>query len=157
LIERILDQRRGLDSLVTAEMLLTDLLPTIDPMGMGSRLAESWQKIYELEKRHRIPRASATNPADRLFDEDDFFDDDFLDQPADFFDDDFFEGTLPPSRRASERPMAMACFRLVTFFPEPLFNLPLLSSCISSSTLSDAFFPYFAMAIPPSGVKNGKQ
>jgi hypothetical protein len=90
------------------------------------------------------------------------FFDDFLDpedffEPNYFFDDDFFEGTLPPSRRASERPMAMACFRLVTFFPEPLFNLPLLSSCISSSTLSDAFFPYFAMAIPPSGVRNGKK
>ena len=29
----------------------------------------------------------------------------------------FFAGTLAPSRRASDRPMAMACLRLVTFFP----------------------------------------
>jgi hypothetical protein len=75
------------------------------------------------------------------FFEDDFFDDDFFDD--DFFDDDFFDGTLPPSRLASERPMAMACLRLVTFLPErPLFNLPRFISCMFSSTLSDAFLPY---------------
>jgi hypothetical protein len=44
---------------------------------------------------------------------------------------------LPPSRRASESPMAMACFRLVTFFPDfPLFSVPCLRSCIAFSTLS---------------------
>jgi hypothetical protein len=60
-----------------------------------------------------------------------------------FFEDAFFEGTLPPSRRASDRPMAMACLRLFTFLPErPLFNLPRFISCMFSSTLSDAFFPY---------------
>ena len=36
----------------------------------------------------------------------------------------FFEGTLPPAFRASERPIAIACLRLVTFFPEPERNLP---------------------------------
>lgn len=41
-----------------------------------------------------------------------FFEDDFFD--VDFFDV-FFAGTLPPSRRASESPMAMACLRLFTF------------------------------------------
>jgi hypothetical protein len=91
---------------------------------------------------------------DAFFDEDDdaffappedFFDDD--DAPPAFFDDpddDFFAGTLPPSRRASDRPMAMACLRLVTFLPEPLFSVPRLYLCISVSTLSDAFFPYLA-------------
>src|SRR5205085_10286034 len=65
----------------------------------------------------------------------------------DFFDDDFFFGTLPPSARASDNPMAIACLRLVTFLPEPpLFNVPCLRSCIALSTLSEAFFPYFAMS-----------
>jgi len=37
----------------------------------------------------------------------------------------FFFGTLSPSFLASDKPMAIACFRLVTFFPLlPLFNLP---------------------------------
>jgi hypothetical protein len=72
----------------------------------------------------------------------DFFVVDFFDE--DFFDEDFFGGgTLPPSRLASDRPMAMACLRLVTFFPEPpLFNLPRFISWMFSSTLSDAFLPY---------------
>src|SRR5258706_857290 len=62
-----------------------------------------------------------------------------------FFDDDFFAGTFPPARRASDRPMAMACLRLFTFFPElPLFSVPCFRSCIAFSTLSCAFFPYFA-------------
>ena len=76
-----------------------------------------------------------------FFDED-FFDEDFLEE--DFFDD-FFDGTLPPSRRASDNPIAIACFRLVTFLPEPpLFSVPRFRSCIAFSTLSCAFFPYFA-------------
>jgi hypothetical protein len=75
-----------------------------------------------------------------FFEELDFFEDDFF---ADDFFDDFFDGTLPPSRLASERPMAMACLRLFTFLPErPLFNVPRFISCMFSSTLSDAFVPY---------------
>jgi hypothetical protein len=55
-------------------------------------------------------------------------------------------GTLPPSRRASDRPIAIACFLLVTFLPEPpLFSVPCLRSCIAFSTLSDALLPYVAM------------
>jgi hypothetical protein len=80
-----------------------------------------------------------------FFDELDFFDEDFfaVDFFDDFFDEDFFDGTLPPSRRASESPMAMACLRLVTFLPErPLFSFPRFISCMFSSTFSDAFFPY---------------
>jgi hypothetical protein len=87
----------------------------------------------------------------------DFFDDEdffellaFFDDPF-FEDDDFFDGTLPPSRRASESPIAMACLRLVTFLPElPLFSVPRLRSCIAFSTLSDAFFPYFFDAMGTS-------
>jgi hypothetical protein len=61
----------------------------------------------------------------------------------------FFElflGTLPPSFRASDNPIAIACFLLVTFLPEPLFNVPRLRSCIAFSTFLPAFLPYFAIA-----------
>src|SRR5215467_13070283 len=34
---------------------------------------------------------------------------------ADLRDDAFFFGTLPPARRASDNPMAIACLRLLTF------------------------------------------
>jgi hypothetical protein len=62
---------------------------------------------------------------------------------------DFLRGTLPPARRASERPIAIACFRLVTFLPDrPLFNVPLLRSRIALLTFSCAFFPYLAMVAP---------
>jgi hypothetical protein len=78
-----------------------------------------------------------------VFLDEDFLEDDFFE--LDFFDDDFFDGTLPPARRASESPMAMACLRLFTFLPElPLFSVPFFRSCIAFSTLSCAFFPYFA-------------
>jgi hypothetical protein len=71
----------------------------------------------------------------------DFEDEDFF-EPA-FFDDDFRAGTLPPASRASDRPMAMACLRLVTFLPEPpLFSVPRFRSCIARSTFSDALLPY---------------
>ena len=59
---------------------------------------------------------------------------------------DFLLGTLPPSRRASERPIAMACLRLVTFLPErPLRSVPRLALCMARSTFFDAFFPYLAI------------
>jgi hypothetical protein len=49
----------------------------------------------------------------------------------------FFFGTLPPDRRASLRPIAIACLRLVTFFPDdPERSVPCLRSCI-------AFFTFF--------------
>jgi hypothetical protein len=52
------------------------------------------------------------------------------------------EGTLPPERRASLRPMAMACFRLVTFFPErPDLSSPRFISCIARSTFCPDFAP----------------
>jgi hypothetical protein len=53
-------------------------------------------------------------------------------------------GTLAPSLRASERPIAIACFRLLTLRPErPLFSVPALRFFIARSTLVDAFFEYF--------------
>jgi len=64
-----------------------------------------------------------------------------------YFEDDFLGGTLAPARRASESPIAIACFRLLTFLPElPLFSVPALRSCMTFLTFSDAFFPYFAIA-----------
>jgi hypothetical protein len=75
-----------------------------------------------------------------------FFDEDFL-----LFDEDFLRGTLPPAFRASDSPIAIACFLLVTFFPDrPLFSFPFFRSCIAFSTFSDAFLPYLAMFLPPS-------
>jgi hypothetical protein len=58
---------------------------------------------------------------------------------------DFFgSGTLAPFFLASDRPMAMACFGLVTFFPLwPDFNLPAFISRISVSTDFDAAGLYF--------------
>lgn len=42
--------------------------------------------------------------------------------------------------------MAIACLRLVTFFPDlPLFNVPFLRSCIAFLTLLAALGPYLAM------------
>ena len=59
---------------------------------------------------------------------------------------DFF-GTLAPSRRASDKPMAIACFGLVTFLPlRPIRSLPFFISCISSWTFSPARGLYF---LPP--------
>lgn len=75
----------------------------------------------------------------------DFRDDDFRDD--DFRDDDFralerFFGTLPPARRASDRPIAIACFRLFTLRPErPDLSVPRLRSRIAFATFVEAFFP----------------
>jgi hypothetical protein len=51
-------------------------------------------------------------------------------------------GTLAPLRRASDRPIAMACFRLVTFLPErPERSVPRFLSLIARWTLRLAAFP----------------
>jgi hypothetical protein len=55
-------------------------------------------------------------------------------------------GTFPPARRASDNPIAMACFRLFTVFPDrPLFKVPLFRSRIARLTFWDAFLPYLAI------------
>src|SRR5262249_53446041 len=60
-------------------------------------------------------------------------------------------GTLAPFSRASLRPMAIACLRLVTFRPDlPDFSVPRLRRRIALSTVDDAFFEYFRLAIKPS-------
>jgi hypothetical protein len=52
-------------------------------------------------------------------------------------------GTLPPALRASERPIAIACFRLLTGLPDfPDLSLPSFISCIALLTLVAAFAPY---------------
>jgi hypothetical protein len=80
-------------------------------------------------------------PRRNYFLRDDFRDDDFRRE-----DDRFLRGTLPPARRASDSPMAIACFRLVTFLPDrPLRSVPRFRSCIAFATFCEAFRPYFAM------------
>src|SRR5580698_2212364 len=53
-------------------------------------------------------------------------------------------GTFAPECRASLKPIAMACFRLVTFLPErPDLSFPSSISRIASSTSWLAVGPYF--------------
>jgi len=57
---------------------------------------------------------------------------------------------LPPERRASESPIAIACLRLVTFLPErPERSSPRFISCMLRLTLREAFGPYFRFLRPP--------
>ena len=111
----------------------------------------------------RYPAATAqSRPAARQrlrFDDDffdverlrvDFFAVDFF-RPPDFFAPDFFavlrRGTFAPFSRASDRPIAIACFLLVTLRPEPpLLSVPLFRLCIARLTLLPAALPYF---LPP--------
>ena len=71
---------------------------------------------------------------------------DFFRPPDDFRVDFFaprFRGTFAPFSRASERPIAIACFRLFTFRPlRPLFSVPFLRRRIALATLFPADFPY---------------
>jgi hypothetical protein len=66
-----------------------------------------------------------------------------------FFDerrrDDLRDGTFAPFSRASLNPIAIACFRLLTFLPDPLFNEPFLRRRIADSTFFDADLPYLAI------------
>src|SRR5258706_15876788 len=81
--------------------------------------------VYGLEPFHaetrRVFSALSASPREKpfyFFLDDDFFDEDFFEDDFfedDFFEDDFFDGTFPPARLASDNPMAMACFLLVTF------------------------------------------
>ncbi len=61
------------------------------------------------------------------------------------FRDVFRRGTFPPFSRASLRPIAIACLRLVTVRPEPLFSVPFFFRRIADATLFDAALPYFAI------------
>jgi hypothetical protein len=60
----------------------------------------------------------------------------------------FLPGTFAPFLRASERPIAIACFRLLTvppFPPRPDFSVPFFFRCIALFTLLPAAFPYFRL------------
>ena len=56
----------------------------------------------------------------------------------------FFLGTFARARRASAKPIAIACSRLLTTLPEPLFNVPAFILCIARSTLPPGAF-FFAV------------
>lgn len=60
----------------------------------------------------------------------------------------FLPGTFAPFLRASERPIAIACCRLLTvppFPPRPDFRVPFFFRCIALFTLLPAAFPYFRL------------
>jgi hypothetical protein len=54
-------------------------------------------------------------------------------------------GTLAPFDLASLSPMAIACLRLVTRWPELLLSVPLLRRRIAEATVLSADSPYFAI------------
>src|SRR5579871_328621 len=63
--------------------------------------------------------------------------------PFRYFFEERLRGTLPPAARASLRPIAIACLRLVTFLPErPDLSSPRFISCIARLTFLPAFGPY---------------
>jgi putative hydrolase len=58
-------------------------------------------------------------------------------------------GTSAPFSRASFKPMAMACLRLRTRAPEPLFNVPALRLRIADATVLSAVDFRFAIVVLP--------
>jgi len=71
-----------------------------------------------------------------------------------------FFGTFFPERRASDNPIAIACFRLFTFLPErPLLSVPLFLFFIARFTERPApfeyFRPFFAIDLVPFRVEIG--
>jgi hypothetical protein len=67
-----------------------------------------------------------------------------------FREDFFFLGILAPAFRASDRPIAIACLRLLTVLPErPLFSLPRFILCIARSTFRLPLFCLAAMMNAP--------
>jgi hypothetical protein len=112
------------------------------------------QPISSAPRGPRLARYDFFLPDEDLLLAEDFRLDDAFFLAAGFFlaegffllDDDFF-GTLPPAFLASDNPIAIACLRLLTFFPEPpLLSVPALRSCIAFLTLLCAFLPYLAMS-----------
>jgi hypothetical protein len=60
----------------------------------------------------------------------------------------FFFGIFAPDLRASDRPMAIACLRLFTRFPErPLLSLPRFISCMARLTLRLPLFLLVAVQV----------
>jgi len=59
-----------------------------------------------------------------------------------------FLGTFAPAFLASDNPIAMACFLLVTFLPlRPLRRVPSFCLRIALATLAEAFLEYLAMTV----------
>src|SRR6185436_2520895 len=99
------------------------------------RVDDGIDRLVEQVAPHRDPGAPQASPGGCFY----YF----------FREDLRLRGTFAPARRASDRPMAIACLRLVTFLPErPLLSVPRLRSCIARSTFCSAFLPYFAMRRP---------
>jgi hypothetical protein len=104
-------------------------MPTITDDGALQGLERRTARRYRFDLRE----AFLVLPALRVF-EADFFD---AARRAVFF------GTLAPSRRASDSPIAIACLRLFTLRPErPLRSVPRLRSRMARPTFADAFFEY---------------
>jgi len=65
------------------------------------------------------------------------------------YDELFFRGILAPFLRASERPIAIACFRLFTvpppLPPRPDLRVPLFLRRMALATVSRAVFPYLVL------------
>lgn len=117
------------------------------------RMAASGCFRIVARKRQRCRRC---HEVDEVFfrAEDFFFEEGFFPDDAFFLEAAFFLGTFAPARRASESPMAIACFRLVTFFPDfPLFKVPLFRSCITVLTFACAFFPYLGIVFSWAGTR----
>src|SRR6185369_2971195 len=99
--------------------------------GVASR------RVHASRRRPAGPRDDARGYADRRFRE----------RPV------FGGGTFPPFRRASDKPIAIACFRLFTVFPErPLLSVPRFALCKAFATVFFDVFPYRAMRPFPSVV-----
>ena len=65
---------------------------------------------------------------------------------------DFFLGTFLPFARASESPIAIACFLLLTVLPlPPLLSVPALRRFMARLTSLDADLEYRATVFPPFG------
>jgi hypothetical protein len=62
-----------------------------------------------------------------------------------FFDELRRAGTLAPFSRASLKPIAIACLRLLTLLPELLLRLPFFRRRIADATRFEAARPYFAI------------
>jgi hypothetical protein len=58
-------------------------------------------------------------------------------------------------RRASLKPIAIACFRLRTFLPELLRSVPFFLRCIADLTRRFAAVPYLAMPLVPARAVRG--
>jgi hypothetical protein len=58
----------------------------------------------------------------------------------------FLAGTFAPFFRASDKPIAIACLRLVTFLPDlPEVKVPFFFLRIALATVLPAFFEYLAI------------